>query len=362
MKSTGHLPTLGVLVLLTFAPDLLFGQQQKEVHPVAQSCAGQNCDNVTVDDVSVYNGHKVSSITASGGRGLYILSCWSIIDDTCVEPAKGQVYGYSEKPSGGEASHVRVGLAGLGTSRGEYELDVFVPLVPAQSALRLLRACQSKDRFSTPGQCAMWLRRQIAMARASCPEPIPSAGCQSLKGLAAAGDPELMDDLATKDHVYACFLPSKDEFFEITFTEPELLDWKHSSSEDQQSGIPDSALVSFGGAQLLYFKDGLVDPDRTFQELGKWAYLPLGHENDMNYLERFATSDTSKFYGKNIHIELGRFDFSEEFKNKRGAQTTHTISVQLATGRFTEVYEASDTKSTPQTISGRCLIVPNEKH
>ena len=112
----------------------------------------------------------------------------------------------------------------------------------------------------------------------------------------------------------------------------------------------------------MYYKNGLVDPEKTFQEVAKWVYFPLGHENDMSCLAKYASSDTSKFQGDKIQIELGRFDFTEEFKNKRDAQTTHTLSVQLATGRFTEKYEASGSGNLIDSVSGRCLIVPTEKY
>jgi hypothetical protein len=208
----------------------------------------------------------------------------------------------------------------------------------------------------------MWLRRQIAIAKAPCPEPGASTACHSFKELVAAGDAELMDDLATKDHVYACFLPATDEFFEITFSEPTVGGWENPNSEDKQKGISESYLVAFGGTQFVSYKNGLVDPDRTFQEIARWVYLPLGHKNDMSYLAKYATSDTSKFQGEKIQIELGRFDFSEEFKNRRGTQTTHTVSVQLATGRFTEKYATPDSGILLDSVSGRCLIVPNERH
>ena len=66
-----------------------------------------------------------------------------------------------------------------------------------------------------------------------------------------------MDDLATKDHVFACFLPSKDEFFEITFTEPSAGRWNRPSSQDKQRGISEDALVAFGGATACVLQEWL---------------------------------------------------------------------------------------------------------
>ena len=372
----GKESAIGFAILICFfalafpsvAPVSLWGQRQEGKHQAPQSCPGRNCDNVRVDDVSLHklnasvSKKSVGSITVTGGKGLYVLSCsWPFVEH-CVAPAIGKQYRYSESSSNENGSHRLVHLAGPGTLASEYELEAFVPQVSSQDVLSLLRACETKNRFIGPEDCALWLRRQFALRNIPCPEPEATTGCQSFQELVAAGDPEIMDDLATRDHVYVCFLPRNDEFFEITFSEPGFLSWSHPDQEENQKGIPDDYLLAPGLAQLIYFKDGLVDAQRTFQEEEHWVFAPIGHQNDMSYLEKYANSDTSRFEGRNIHIELGRFDLSEEFKNMRNTQTTQTISVQLATGRFTEKYEASDSGILNDSVSGRCMIAPNDKY
>jgi hypothetical protein len=78
----------------------------------------------------------------------------------------------------------------------------------------------------------------MVIQKASCPDPAATAACESFRELIRTNDGDFMDDLAHQDHIYVCFLSAKDEFFEVTFSEPTWMSFSPPSAEKIEAGVP----------------------------------------------------------------------------------------------------------------------------
>lgn len=320
-------------------------------------CAGLNCAVVRIENIShLGNNGELKYITASGKAGTYILSCTF----ECQVPMKGREYEYSEQ-SAKKASDDRYAfLTGPKVDHEQYNLEVIVPELPPAGVQTLIDHCQSAVRFATEPDCGKWITRKLAIQRAACPEPEAASACASFQELVRANDPEVMDDLAHQDHVYACFLPGKDEFFEMTFSEPTWFSFAPPSEEQIKAGVPSNALTIFGGSEFAYYKNGVGEENMSLHNIGNWIYVPLGDKTDPRSLRENATSKRARFKGKNIEIEGDRWTLTETYKNQAGTETRRTVTVQLATGRFKETFALTGTGKDVGESSGRCLIVPSD--
>lgn len=330
--------------------------------------AQQQRRTVTVEDVSVFYGKSISmveSVTVGWDGGTYVLSCADTTDkDTCVAPIVGKTYAMVEEPVH-DTSPPTIHLIGPNVAHGLYELEVYVPFGAANEIESSLRDCVARDRMGGDQiRCATWLRRVAAVRKMACPDPYAQSACNSFQELIAAHDTDFMGDFESQDHIYVCFPSHGDEFFEATFSEPGF-SWNKPGEED---GLPKDSLFTIGGAQLAYYKNGVGDAEHSYGTTGKWVYLPLGRPTDPGSLIKFANSSTSSFRADSytsktasITIEDNRFVFSDTYKNASGTTTTHSIVLELPTGRFTEKYELTDTGGRIKEVSGRCLIVPQDK-
>jgi len=175
-----------------------------------------------------------------------------------------------------------------------------------------------------------------------------------------ANDPEVMNDLAHQDHVYACFVPGKDEFFEVRFSEPSWFGFRPPSAEQVKDGVSSGALTIFGGSEFAYYKNGIWEENMSVHNIGNWIYYPLGDKTDPQSMRKNATSKRAQFKGRNIEIEDDRWTLTETYKNQADTETRHAVTVQLATGRFKENFVLTRTGKDVGEISGRCMIVPSD--
>jgi hypothetical protein len=296
-------------------------------------------------------------ITAFGKAGTYILSC---VGKGCQVPIEGKEYEYSELQAEEAGGDRYAFLTGPHVNHEQYHLEVIVPELPLLEIRNLIGRCQNSDRFADEADCGKWITRKLAIQRAASPDPEAAIAFKSFQELVRENDPDVLNGLAHQDHVYACFLPGKDEFFEVTFSEPTWFSFAPPDAEQVKDGVPKSALTIIGGSEFAYYKNGIGDEDRSLHNIGNWIYFPLGDKTDPQSMRRNATSKRARFKGKNIEIEDGRWTLTETYKNLSGTETRHTVTVQLTTGRFEENFVLDETGKEVSEGSGRCLIVPSD--
>ena len=349
---------LAVIVVICFGSFSALAQKKLTPALVKRQCVGPHCTFVRIDHVSKLGSEGILKyITAFGNAGTYILSCaWS----ECRVPIEGKEYEYSEEPVKEPGDDHFAFLTGPNVNHQQYDLDVIVPELPLSEVRNLIRLCQSSDGLANEADCGKWITRKLAIQRAVCPDPEAAIACKSFKELVRANDPEVMNDLAQRDHVYACFLSGKDEFFEVTFSEPNWFNFAPPSAEQVKSGVSSSALTTFGASEFAYYKNGVGEENMNLHNLGNWIYFPLGNKTDLQSQRRNATSKQAEFKGKNIAIEGDHWILTETYKNQADTETRHTVTVQLATGRFKENFVLTGTGKDVGESSGRCMIVPSD--
>jgi hypothetical protein len=334
------------------------GQNPSTSTAAAKSCVGLHCAFVRIVHVTSYgkNG-DLKYIIASGKAGTYILSCLTF---ECQVPVEGKEYEYSELAVTEPGDDRYAFLTGPAVQHGQYHLEVIVPELPTLDVRALIGQCQRADRFATEGDCGRWIFRKQAIEKAPCPDPGAASACKSFQELVRANDPDVMDDLAHQDHVYACFLPGKEDFFEVIFSEPTPFGFGAPSGDETKEGVPSNALTEPGGSEFAYYTNGVGDENKTLHNLGTWIYYPLGEKTDPQSLKRNASSKQAQFKGKNIEIDSDRWALTETYKNQAGTETQHTVTVQLATGRFREQFVLTASGRDTSDTSGRCLIVSSD--
>jgi hypothetical protein len=349
--------TLAIAVFLCVGSLSAPAQRVSSTALANESCSGLHCAFLRVDAVS---GKDLKYITASGKDGTYILSCLDYASLPCQLPIQGQEYEYSEMPVTDQSDDRYAFLTGPHVNHEQYTLEVIVPELPLSEVRNLIEECQSSVRFADEADCGKWITRKLAIQRAACPDPEAVVACNSFKELVRANDPYVMDDLAHADHVYACFLPGKDEFFEAIFWEPSYMAFSRPDEDQVKEGVPSNALTAPDMSEFAYYKNGIGDENRSIGDTGNWIYSPLGGKTDYATLRKNATSKRAEFKGKTIEIEGDRWTLSQTYKNQAGTETTHTVTVQLATGRFKEDFVLTRTGQNMGENSGRCLIVPSK--
>lgn len=346
---------LAVAVFFWLGSPTALAQRVPSTALANKNCSGLHCAFVRIDDVTTW-GKGLKYITASGSAGTYILSCLTF--ENCQIPVQAELYEYSEQPLTEPDDDRYAFLTGPKVEHEQYTLEVIVPL-PVAEVRRLIGQCQGSDQFATEADCGKWITRKLAIERTACPDPEAVTACKSFEELVHANDRDVMNDLANQDHVYACFLPDKDEFFEVTFSEPTWFSFAPPDGEQVKEGVPRNALTIRGGSEFAYYKDGVGDENRSLHNIGNWIYFPLGDKTDLQSMRKNATSKRAQFKGKNIEIDGDRWTLSETYKNQAGTETTLTVTVQLATGRFKEDFILTGTGQNMEENSGRCLIVPS---
>ncbi|HEX5236224.1 MAG TPA: hypothetical protein VFW25_12940 [Silvibacterium sp.] len=330
---------------------------QKVSTPAKRPCAGLHCALVVVDQVSSAGPKgELKYITASGKTATYILSC---LASQCQAPIEGSKYEYSEQPENDAAGDRYAFLTGSGLNHEQYSLEVIIPQQSAPEVQKLIAACRSSDQSADEVACGKWVRRKLAIQKMACPDSSAATACNSFKELVRASDAKVMYDLTHSDHVYACFVPDKDEFFEVAFSEPASSGFAPPSAEQINEGVPPNALAIGGASRFAYYKDGVEDEKMSLHDIGNWIYFARGDKRDPQSTQQNATTKRAEFKGKNIGIEGDRWTLSVTYRNQADSETTHTVTLQLATGRFEQSFALAGT-GDGDGEPGRFIIAPSD--
>lgn len=232
--------------------------------------------------------------------------------------------------------------------------------VVSAAVQREIAHCKARERWVDEDGCVAWASKRARIRTAQCPDSAATTACESFKEMVAGDDSDLMNDFATKN-VYVCFRPEEDVFFEVWFSEPDPWSWHKPTDEDEQKG-PAGNYAQFGSAGITYYEAGVGDAYKSIGLSGLWAYASFGPTADQSELKALATSRNSLFLARNdkqrFEVQRSRFEGSENYENQSETETKHTVTVQLANGRFTETYEVQPSGTAIKTYSGRCLAVP----
>ena len=382
-KATSHLwryqrckMTVVLCLVLSSSGHLLC--QAREPARKRPGCNITPCLYVHVDRVSLYdrditlgrtvvvNKGSIDFITVSNSTDTYFLSC-NPSKRSCVSPITNAEYELVTESSpklefikslkGFYEKDKPAYLISDGGTLGPYFVKAHISMAANDEFRQLIKECRLKDDRASDIDCGKWISKRRYALLAACPETAAQKSCNSFKELLRNNDADLMDDLATKDHVYGCFLPNVDTFFEVYFAEPDGT-WEKPDPDQHESGLSSTAFYVFGGAGVIYYKDGVGVPDMSYHNTGKWKYEPPDSHADSYTVENAATSENAAFEASNIHIENTRFVFLDSYKNRTGTNTAHTITLQRATGRFTDAYEVTPSAKPIDITSGRCLVLP----
>ena len=234
---------------------------------------------------------------------------------------------------------------------------------PATDTQILIDQCRSQGQLNA-ADCARWAERKQAISQSDCPDKHAATACRSFQELLGDNDAALMSDFAHQDHVYVCFLPLdvshgiKDEFFKVTYSDPSPSAFAAPLPAQLKAGVPANALAAPGESDFAYFRSGVRDSDSSFHNLGNWIYSPA-IQADLATMRRNANFRLARFVGQNIQIANDEWKLTETYRNDADTMTRHTVSVQLATGRFLQVYALADSGKVQTQTDGRCLIAPS---
>lgn len=221
----------------------------------------------------------------------------------------------------------------------------------------LIDQCQRTGQFPTAADCARWATRKQAIEQSACPDKRATTACRSFRELLHDNDAGMMNDFAHQDHVYVCFMPGIDEFFKVTYFGPSSTGFISPTPGQIKAGVPPNALAVAGESDFDYFSKGVRDTDASFHNQGNWIYLPPVQANP-DTLRQNLNSRDAYFKGKNIEIAGDEWKLTESYRNDTNALIKHTVTVQLATGRFRQEYAVADSGSVQTQNDGRCLIAP----
>lgn len=218
----------------------------------------------------------------------------------------------------------------------------------------LMQSCKASNQNFTDADCVTWLTRADYVRKASCPDRDARTACSSFRELVEANDSGIMNALAEKASVYACFRPGEDVFIDVYFSGPNDGTWERDSRNS-------SVASTQGGAAALYYKGGIGSGDMSFPEdPGKWKYLNL--TSSMNVATLHVPFSNAIFQSDDISIKGSRFQAAKTYKNDVGTNIEHALVVELSTGRFLETYKSQLLGRVVESYSGRCLILPPAVH
>lgn len=229
---------------------------------------------------------------------------------------------------------------------------------PAATAQTLADQCRREALLPTAQDCARWAARKVALTQTACPDKSAPKACRSFQELLRSNDAGLLNGLAHEDHLYVCFASTGDEFFTVSYSEPAAIAFSEPSPEQAQQGVPQSALAASGASDFASFRNGVRDSDASFHDPGNWVYLPPA-QADLDTMRQNADFRQAQFKGKLIQIANDEWKLVESFRNESDSMTRHTVTVQLATGRFRQEFAAGDSGKVLGENSGRCLIAPS---
>ncbi len=233
---------------------------------------------------------------------------------------------------------------------------------PVPDTQTLIDQCGRAGQLN-PADCARWASRAQAIQQSPCPDKRTATACRSFQELLRANDPALMNDFAHQDHVYVCFVapdPShggKDEFFKVTYSDPSPASFATPQPAQIKAGVPSTALAAPGESDFAYFRAGVRDSDSSFHNLGNWIYAPT-MQADLATMRQNADFRLAHFKAANIEISTDEWKLTEIYRNDADTMTKHTVTVQLATGRFRQEFSLADSGKMQAQTEGRCLIAP----
>jgi hypothetical protein len=232
------------------------------------------------------------------------------------------------------------------------------PVVDPQT---LIDQCLQAGQLN-PAECARWAARAQPIEQSPCPDKRAATACRSFEELLHDNDAALMNDFAHQDHVYVCFIPpdvsshgDKDEFFKVTYSDPAPASFAAPLPALLKAGVPATALAAPGESDFAYFRAGVRDSDSSFHNLGNWIYAPVV-QTDLATMRRNADFHLAHFQGQNIQITDDEWKLTETYRNDADTMTKHTVTVQLATGRFRQEYALADSGKIQAETDGRCFI------
>ena len=191
--------------------------------------------------------------------------------------------------------------------------------------------------------------------QSTCPDKRAVTACRSFQELLRDNDPGLMNDFLHQGHIYICFIPGKDEFFNVTYSEPSAASFSMPSPEQLKAGVPPGALTASGESDFADFESGVRESDSSIHNFGNWIYLsPIAADPDT--MRQNANLSRAHFKGKNIEIADDEWSLAETYQNDTDNTIKHTVTVQFATGRFRQAFALADSGKIQLEIDGRCLI------
>jgi hypothetical protein len=210
---------------------------------------------------------------------------------------------------------------------------------------------------ATAQDSSLAAQRKLALAQSPCPEKTATKACRSFQELLRDDDTGIMADLARQDHVYVCFLPSIDEFFKVSYSEPPSSAFAKASPAQVKQGMPPSAWIAPGATEFDYFRSGVRDSESSVHDSGNWIEIPPLPSDPRT--PQSPEIRQARFQGKSIVISSDEWKLTETYPNDTGARTRHTVTLQLATGRFRQEFALADSGKIQAQNSGRCLIAPS---
>lgn len=229
---------------------------------------------------------------------------------------------------------------------------------PAADAQSLIDQCRSAGQLASATDCASGTIRMKRIEQSTCPDKRAATACRSFQELLHDNDAGLIDDIFHQDHLYICFIPDKDEFFKVTYAEPSAANFTTPSPEQLKEGVPPGSLTASGESDFAYFESGVRVPDSSFHNLGNWIYLsPVAADPDT--VRQSANFRLAHFKGKNIEIADDEWQLAETYQDDADTTIKHTVTIQLATGRFRQAFAVADSGKVQLETNGRCLIAPS---
>jgi hypothetical protein len=208
----------------------------------------------------------------------------------------------------------------------------------------------------------------LSAAGQSCPDQKARAACQSFHELLSSKDENLLMR-SRSDSALACFRENEDWFFTVTWDWPDAHLWevKMRTPAGEPASVPlifvderlsdgftklDPDAHQLGSVMIESYNNGIYEGGEGF--FGDWqAGLNKGRAEPWRIMtSEIDPSASGLERQRSIRIDRVGIVASSAFANAKNGTTQHTITIQLSTGRFSEEFEAGETKIE---YSGRCM-------
>jgi hypothetical protein len=191
--------------------------------------------------------------------------------------------------------------------------------------------------------------------------------CDSFKELLAGKDKDLLER-SKRDVALVCFREKEDGFFTVTWRNPDRY-WEvlmltpdkktekvpvSSMETDLENGYRETIAPAqqSGAIEVTYYKNGVLDTSRLFW--GEWlADVKDAKNGTVEPRKEMQSEPEDKAMngsGQSISLDQSTLVASYSFTNVSNTTTDYTLTIQLATKRFSEQF---DSIGRSETI-GRC--------